>query len=64
MTHFFDRNCVNAQLILADKIYNAHTIFCQFSNIKNERQSQQPSPLGQFVTGEPQPTRIICPEGS
>ena len=50
---FFDLNFFNAQGILAPKIYNAHTIFRQFSSIKNEGRSQQPSALGQLVTGEP-----------
>ena len=62
--HFFDINFLNIQGILAQKIYNAHTIFRQFSNIKNERRSQQPSALGQLVTGESQPTRISCPKKS
>ena len=59
---FFDRHFLNAQGILAQKIYNAHTTFRQFSTIKNEGRSQQPSALGQLVTGEPQPTRISCPK--
>ena len=61
---FFDINFLNVQGILAQKIYNAHTIFRQFSSIKNERRSQQPRALGQLVTGEPQPTRISCPKES
>ena len=32
---FFHLNFLNAQGILAQKIYNAHTIFCQFSDTKN-----------------------------
>ena len=52
----------NARGILAQKIYNAHTIFCQFCNIKNEGQSQQPSALGHLVTD--QTTRISCPKES
>ena len=60
----FDLNFLNAQGILAQKIYNAHTIFRQFSSIKNEARSQQPSAVGQLVTGEPQPTRISCPKES
>ena len=62
--HFFDLNFLNAQGILAQKIYNTHTIFHEFSSIKNEGRSQQPSPLDQLVTGEPQPTRISCPKES
>ena len=50
---FFDLNFLYAQGILAQKIYNAHTIFRQFSNFKNEGPSQQPSALGQLVTDEP-----------
>ena len=61
---FFDLNFLNAQGILAQKIYNAHTIFREFSSIKNEGWSQQPSTLDQLVTGEPQPTRISCPKES
>ena len=64
MTCFFELNFLNARGILAQKIYNAHTIFFQFSNIKNEGQSQQASALGQLVTGEPRPTRISCPKES
>ena len=33
---FFDLNFLNVNGILAQKIYNAHTIFRQFSSIKNE----------------------------
>ena len=61
---FFDLNFLNVQGILAQKIYNAHTIFREFSSIKNEGWSQQPSTLDQLVTGEPQPTRISCPKES
>ena len=53
---FFDLNLLNAQGILAEKICNVHTIFRQFSNIKNEGRSQQSSALCQLVTGEHQPT--------
>ena len=59
---FFHLNFVNAQHILVEKSYNAHTIFCQFSDVKNGVWSQQPSVLGQLVTGEPQRTRISCPK--
>ena len=61
---FFYLHFLNAQCILAQKMYNAHTIFCQFSNIKNEARSQQPSALGQLVTGEPHSNRISCPRES
>ena len=54
--HFFDLHFLNAQGILAQNTYNAHTIFRQFSNIKNEGRSQQSSALCQLVTGEHQPT--------
>ena len=53
---FFDLNLPNVQGILAEKICNVHTIFRQFSNIKNEGRSQQSSALGQLVTGDPQTT--------
>ena len=42
--------------ILAQKIYNASAIFHQFSKVKNVGWSQQPSNLGQLVTGETQCT--------
>ena len=42
--------------ILAQKIYNVRAIFHQFSDVKNEGQSQQTSFLCQLVTGEPQRT--------
>ena len=61
---FFYLDFLNARGILAQKMYNAHTIFCQFSNIKNEGRSQQPSALGHLVTGEPQSNRISCPKES
>ena len=32
---FFHLNFLNAQGILAQKIYNVHTIFRQFSDVKN-----------------------------
>ena len=44
--------------ILAPKIYDAGAIFCQFSDIENGGQSQQPSILGQLVSGEPQPSAL------
>ena len=48
--------------ILAQNIYNAQAIFCQFFNVINKRQSQQPSTLCQLVTGESQHTGISCPK--
>ena len=51
--HLFDSNFLNAQGILAEKMFNAHTISPQFSSIKNEGRSQQPSTLDQLFTGEP-----------
>ena len=61
---FFDLNFLNVQGILAQEIYNAHTIFHEFSSIKYDGRCQQPSALDQLVTGEPQPTRISCPKES
>ena len=49
---FFHVNSLNARDILAQKIYNVHTIFRQFSDVVNGRQSQQTSILCQLVTGE------------
>ena len=43
---FFHLNFLNAWGILAQKIYNAHAIFHQFSDFKNGGQSQQTSILG------------------
>ena len=59
--HFFHLNFLNVRGIFAQKIYNVHTIFCQFSDIKSRGQSQQSSILSQLVTGEPQRTRINRP---
>ena len=61
---FFQPNFLIVQGILVQKIYNAHAIFCQFSNIKNGGQSKQPSVLGQLVTGELQRTGISRPKES
>ena len=33
--HFFHLNFLNAQGILAQKFYNGHAIFCQFSDVKH-----------------------------
>ena len=46
--------------LIAQKIYNAHAIFRQFSDVKNGGRSQQPSVLCQLVTGESQRTGISC----
>ena len=59
---FFHLNFLNAWGILAQKIYNAHAIFRQFSDVKNGGWSQQLSVLCNVVTGESQCTRISCPK--
>ena len=56
----FHLNFLNAQGILAQKIYNPHAIFRQFSDVKNGGQSQQQNALYQF-TSESQHTEIHCP---
>ena len=61
---FFHLNFLNVQGILAQKVYDANTIFRQFSDIKDEGWSQQPSVLGQMVTGEPQHPGISWPKES
>ena len=61
---FFHLNFLNVQGILAQKIYNAHAIFCQFSVTKDGEWSQQPSILCQLVTSESQCTGISCPKES
>ena len=61
---FFHLNFLNARGILAQKIYNAHAIFCQFSDVKNGVRSQQPSVFGRLATSEPQSTGINCPKES
>ena len=60
----FHLSFLNARGILAQKIYNARTIFRQFSEIKNGGRSKQPSVLGQMVTSEPQQSRINRPKES
>ena len=62
--HFFHLNFLVVRGILAQKTYNARTIFCQFSDVKNGGRSQQPSTLDQLVTSEPQRTGISCPKES
>ena len=64
MRFFFYLNFLNAQGILAQKIFNVHAIFRQFSDIKMGNDPKQPSALGQLVTSEPQCTRISCPKES
>ena len=59
---FFHLNFLNAQGILAQKIYNKHAIFRQFSDVKNGVRSQQPSVLCQLVTCKSQRTGISCPK--
>ena len=61
---FFHLNFLNTRGILAQKIYNVRAIFYQFSDVKNMGQSQQPTILGQLVTGKPQRTRINRPKES
>ena len=50
--------------ILAQGIYNAHTMFHQFSDITNGGKSQQPSVLSQLVTSESQHPGLSCPKES
>ena len=57
-------NFLNARGILAQNIYNMDAIFRQFSDVENERRSQQPSVLCQLVTSESQRTEISCPKVS
>ena len=59
---FFHLNFLNAQGILFQKIYYEHTVFHQFSDVKNGRRSQHISILSLLVSGEPQHTRISHPE--
>ena len=61
---FFLLNFLNAGHVLAQNINNVHTIFCQFSDVKNGGQSQKPSALCQLVTGESHRTGISCPKES
>ena len=61
---FFHLNFLNAWGIFAQKIYNAHAIFCQFSDFKDGARSEELSVLCQLVTGESQRTEITCPKAS
>ena len=45
--------------ILAQKTYDTCVIFCQFSDVKNGRQSQQPSVLCQLVSSEPSALELL-----
>ena len=45
-----------------ENLHNVCAIFRQFSDVKNEGCFQQPSILGQLVSGEPQRTRISHPK--
>ena len=40
---FFHLNFLNPQVILVQKIYNVHVLFCRFYDVKNEGQFQQPT---------------------
>ena len=42
---FFHLNFLNVRGTLAQKIYNAHAIFLQFSEVINGGRSQQPDDL-------------------
>ena len=57
---FFQLNLLNAQDILDQKIFDACANFCHLSDVKNGECFQQPSILGQLVTGETQRTGINC----
>ena len=61
---FFRRNFLNVRGILAQKIYNAHAIFRQFSDVINGGQCQHPSALCELITDESQHTGISCPKES
>ena len=60
MMRISDLNFLNMQGILVEKVYIAHAIFRQFSDIENRAWSQQASILCQLVTGESQRTWISC----
>ena len=61
---FFHLRFLNVRGILAQNMYNACTIFCQFSNVKNGGQSPQPSIFGQLVTSDPERIGISCAKES
>ena len=49
---FFHQNFLNVQGILDQKFYDARTIFCQFSDIKNgDDPSSQVSSVTWFLVG-------------
>ena len=62
--HFFQLKYLNVRGILAQKFYNSHTIFLQFSDVKNGGRSQQPSILCQLVTDKSQGIGISCSKES
>ena len=57
---FFHLNFLNEQGTLAQKIYNVHTIFCQFFDVKNGGYFQQPSILAECA---PPPSAPFCRGG-
>ena len=61
---FFHLHFLNTGDILARNIYNGHTIFRQFSDVKNGGLYQKPSVLCQLVTGESYHTGVSCPKES
>ena len=61
---FFSPKFFKCAKYLAQKIYNAHAIFRQFSDVINGGQSQQPSALCELITDESQHTGISCPKES
>ena len=61
---FFRQNVLNARGILARGIYNARTMFRQFSGVGDVGRSRWPSALGRLVTGGSQPAGISCPKES
>ena len=61
---FFRQNVLNARGILARGIYNARTMFRQFSGVGDVGRSRWPSALGRLVTGGSQGAGISCPKES
>ena len=57
---FFSPKCSKCAWYFNPKTLNAHAIFRRFFDFKNMGRSQQPSVLGQLVTGEFQRTGISC----
>ena len=56
---FFHLNFLNARGILVQGVYNAYTMFHQFSEIKNGGRSQQTSVLSQLVNGESSAQELV-----